>query len=69
RYDTPLWIFHGTADTAVPYESAEVMKAALAEKAPALEVRFTAFEGAGHGIWAATADTEGLFDWLFSKRR
>ncbi len=69
RYDTPLWIFHGTADTVVPYESATLMRDALKEKKPDLEVRFTTFEGAGHGIWAATADTGGLFDWLFTKRR
>ena len=69
RYDTPIWIFHGTADPTVPYASAEAMRDALKEKRPDLEVRFTAFEGAGHGIWGATADTEGLFDWLFSKRR
>ena len=69
RYDTPLWIFHGTADTVVPYESATLMRDTLKEKKPDLEVRFTTFEGAGHGIWAATADTGGLFDWLFTKRR
>ena len=69
RYDTPIWIFHGTADPTVPYASAEAMRYALKEKRPDLEVRFTAVEGAGHGIWGATADTEGLFDWLFSKRR
>ena len=32
-------------------------------------LKFTAFEGAGHGIWMQTADTEGLYDWLFSKKR
>lgn len=66
--DVALWIFHGTADNAVPFRSAEIMRDALtAAGHPSL--KFTAFEGAGHGIWVPTADTEGLYDWLFSKKR
>lgn len=64
---TAIWIFHGTADTAVPYHSATKMNDALVA-AGRTDVKFTTFEGAGHGIWAMTADTAGLFDWLFEQK-
>lgn len=64
---TAIWIFHGTADEAVPYQSAINMHEALTA-AGRTDVKFTTFEGAGHGIWAKTADTAGLFDWLFSQK-
>jgi len=63
---TAIWMFHGTADEAVPMASAKAMNDALTA-AGRTDVKFTVFEGAGHGIWAMTADTEGLFDWLFSQ--
>ncbi len=66
--DVAIWIFHGTLDGAVPYKHALVMKEAL-EKAGKSDLLFTAFEGAGHGIWKMTADTEGFIDWLFEQKR
>lgn len=63
---TAIWIFHGAQDTAVPIESAYRMRAALAA-AGRTDIRFTEFPSLGHGIWVATADTAGLFDWLFSQ--
>lgn len=66
--DTAIWIFHGTKDGAVPFESATRMADALTA-AGKTDLRFTAFEGAGHGIWHLTADTEGLYDWMFAQRR
>ena len=66
--DVPVQIFHGTADGAVPFESAVRMRdAMIAAGCP--EVKFTAFGGAGHGIWVRTADTDGLYDWLFRQKR
>ncbi len=64
---TAIWIFHGTADEAVPYQSAVIMNDALTAIGRT-DVKFTTFEGAGHGIWSKTADTEGMFDWLFSQK-
>ena len=64
--DTPVWIFHGTADTIVPYECSVLMYEAL-RKAGSTEVLFTDLDGLGHGIWPAMADTEGLYEWLFSQ--
>lgn len=64
---TAIWIFHGTEDTAVPYQSAVYMYDALTAVGRT-DVKFTTFDGAGHGIWSKTADTEGLLDWLFSQK-
>ena len=66
--DVPVQIFHGTADGAVPFESAVRMRDALIAAGDP-EVKFTAFGGAGHGIWVRTADTDGLYDWLFRQKR
>ena len=66
--DVAIWIFHGTADEVVPYESSQKMYEAL-KAAGRDDIKYTSFEGAGHGIWSMTADTEGLYDWLFSQKR
>lgn len=66
--DLAIWIFHGTADTVIPYTCGVELHDALTATGRT-DVRFTTFEGAGHGIWERTADTEGLYDWMFSKRR
>ncbi len=65
---TAFWIFHGTADPTVPFASGESMRNALIA-AGRTDIKFTAFEGMGHGIWGATADTDGLYDWLFAQKR
>ena len=66
--DTALWLFHGTEDKIVPYQSSIAMNDALIA-AGRYDVKLTTFDGAGHGIWSMTADTEGLFDWLFAQKR
>ena len=66
--DVAIWIFHGTADNAVPYRHAIIMHDALVN-AGKTDFRFTTFENAGHGIWALTADTPGFIDWMFAQRR
>jgi len=65
---TAIWIFHGTADATVPAASGQAMYDALSA-AGRTDIKYTLFEGAGHGIWSMTADTEGLFDWLFAQKR
>lgn len=65
---TAIWIFHGTADETVPVASGQAMYDALIA-AGRTDIKYTLFEGAGHGIWSKTADTEGLFEWLFAQKR
>ncbi len=64
---TAIWIFHGNADTVVPYECSVLMYDALC-KSGRTDVLFTTLNGAGHNIWSAVADTEGLYEWMFEKR-
>ena len=64
---TAIWCFHGSADTVVPVESSRKMMAAF-EAIGRNDVKYTEFQGAGHGIWAQTADTAGLFDWMFEQK-
>ena len=65
---TAIWIFHGTEDPTVPFSSGQAMYDALMAVGRT-DVKFTRFEGDGHGIWTKTANTEGLFDWLFAQKR
>ena len=65
---TAIWMFHGSEDPTVPCESSQTMYDAFLAIGRT-DVKFTKFEGAGHGIWSKTADTEGLLDWLFSQKR
>ncbi len=66
---TPIWTFHGTADTTLPVEGTRnlvnAIKAAGGEK-----ILYTEYPGATHGtIWALAAQTEGVVDWIFAQRR
>ena len=63
---TAIWIFHGTIDDVVPVESSRIMKEAL-DKIGRTDVKYTEFPTLKHGIWSATANTDGLFDWMFSQ--
>jgi predicted peptidase len=63
---TPVWIFHGDADNAVPVENSRRLYKAL--KAAGDDVRYTEYPGVGHDeAWErAYADPE-LLSWLCSK--
>jgi len=63
---TPVWIFHGNADNAVPVENSRRLYEAL--KAAGADVRYTEYPGVGHDeAWGrAYADPE-LMSWLCSK--
>jgi predicted peptidase len=63
----PLWIFHGTADGAVPVARSRAMVAALKEAGGS--PRYTEYEGAGHNVWSRAYHEPELIDWLFSKQR
>jgi predicted peptidase len=64
---TPVWIFHGDADDAVPVEEARHMAAAL--KAARAEYKYTEYPGVGHNSWdKAYADLD-LIMWLLSKSK
>jgi predicted peptidase len=49
---TPVWMFHGEADPAVPVTESQKMNAAL--KAAGGNVRYTEYPGVGHNSWDQT---------------
>jgi predicted peptidase len=63
---TPVWIFHGGADTVVPTEESRKMNEALV--AAGGNVKYTEYEKVGHNSWdKAYADPE-LMKWMFGCR-
>lgn len=64
---TPTWIFHGSADTAVPVAESRAMARAL--RALGAPVRYTEYAGVGHNSWDAAYGTPELWEWLFAQHR
>ncbi len=58
--DTPMFVFHGTNDDAVPYSGSADMVAAI-EAAGGTKVQFTTYDGQGHGIWDTVYRQETLY--------
>jgi predicted peptidase len=64
---TPIWIFHGDADTVIPVEESRRLAEAL-RKAGA-SITYTELPGVGHGAWDAAYGREDVSRWLFAQRR
>ena len=64
--DVPIWVFHGSADTQVPFrrssELVEVLRNAGGTP------KFTVLKGAGHDIHHGFSD-ERIYQWMFKYRR
>jgi predicted peptidase len=65
--NTPVWIFHGEMDDAVPVSGSREPAAAL--KAASADVRYTEYLGLGHNSWDATYASDEFLKWLFAQRR
>jgi len=63
---TPVWIFHGTDDPAVPVEESRKMAEAL--KAAGGNVKYTEYPGTGHESWDKAYAEPDLFSWLLQQR-
>lgn len=61
--DIPIWVFHGTEDTAVPFERSIQMVEAI-RRAGGNKIRFTSLEGVGHFSWTAAYALHDLYPWL-----
>jgi len=64
---TPVWIFHGEADTVVRPEGSKRICAAL-QKAGG-KARLTLLPGVGHNVWVQAFGQAETWDWLFAQRR
>ncbi len=65
--ETPVFTFHGTADTTVPYDGTAEMVEAI-EDLGSRVVNFISYNNDGHGIWDKAAKEEGLMEWLFDQK-
>lgn len=63
---TPVWLFHGQADTVIPATKAQRIAAALQKQGHAPRITF--YLKAGHNAWDRAYRTRNLPKWLFKKR-
>jgi len=64
---TPVWVFHGGADPAVPVTESRRMVEAL--KAKGGHVRYNEYEGVGHNSWDKAYAEPELFTWFLSQHK
>jgi len=63
--DVPIWAFNGMRDYAVPFEEGERMVNEI--RACGADIRFTAYEDAGHiETWERAYGDPELYDWFLS---
>jgi predicted peptidase len=63
---TPVWVFHGDADPAVPVTESRKMVEAL--KAAGGNVRYTEYPGVKHNSWDNAYSEPELFPWLLAQK-
>ena len=63
---TPIWVFHGAKDTAVPVSKSEAMVDAL--KKAGGNVKFTIYPEAGHDSWTETYNNPEVYKWLLEQK-
>ena len=64
--EVPLWIIHGTADTAVPVGCSERVVEAMADCGDTTRLIFDRFKGVNHTRLARVFYLEETYDWLFA---
>lgn len=62
----PLWILHGTADTAVPIKNSDRVVAAMKRYAPGDRLIYSRLKGYDHGQPCRLFYMEETYEWLFS---
>ena len=68
RYlNTPIWTFHGDADTTLSISGTNGLVSAI-RAAGGTKVKYTVIEGGTHNIWPTAAATDGLVDWIFAQK-
>jgi len=63
--DVPVWVFHGDSDRLLPIDPVRDMVQNLKDSGG--NVRFTIYEGAGHGITGQAYRTKELYEWLLKQ--
>jgi len=63
--DTPMFVFHGAMDTAVPVSGSRDTVNAI-RKAGSTVIEYTEYPEAGHGIWNGAFQSDQLLEKLFA---
>ncbi|MDO4573953.1 MAG: alpha/beta hydrolase-fold protein [Planctomycetia bacterium] len=66
-YTIPVWIFHGSADGAVPVTRSRGAYEILKTRNP--DAHYTEVPEMGHNVWTVAYKTPGLIDWLFRQSK
>lgn len=66
--DIPIWIYHGTADSTVPFSTSENMYDAIKAEG-GNKIHFTRLQGVNHNCWTAALADRELFSWLFCQNK
>jgi predicted peptidase len=64
--DIPTWVFHGSADTAVPVQRSRDMVDAI--KNAGGDAQYTEYPGVGHNCWDKAYDNAELWKWMFEQK-
>jgi predicted peptidase len=64
--DLPIWVFHGGADTTVKTQRSRDMVNAIKQFGG--NVRYTEYEGVGHGSWGRAYANKEALKWLFETK-
>ncbi|MFT3993548.1 MAG: prolyl oligopeptidase family serine peptidase [Dysgonomonas sp.] len=65
--NTPVWIFHGSADSVVPASNSQNMYKAMQEAGR--DVKYTEYPNVNHNSWDNVFQEKDLFKWLFSHKK
>jgi predicted peptidase len=66
--DVNIWVYHGTDDTAVPYQKSVDMVEAI-KKAGGKTIEFTTLEGVGHNSWSTAYGDKKVWKWFANQKR
>jgi predicted alpha-1,2-mannosidase len=64
---TPLWVFHGDADTTVIPERSRDMVDAIEESGG--KPVYTEYKGVGHGAWSPAYTNVDMWKWMFKQKK
>ena len=64
---TPVWVFHGAKDEAVPVDFARTIVRSL-KAAGSMNVKYTEYPDDGHQIFGKAIAEPGLLEWLANQR-
>jgi poly(3-hydroxybutyrate) depolymerase len=65
---TPLWIFHGSADPVVPISQSKTLYQSMINSG-ASQVRFTEYPGVGHNSWDYALEEPSFYQWLLAQKK